>query len=105
MLAYHITSTCEIHLIFEIPLPTTLGSTKINLKGLIYRLFHDSQFDIDCEFSTAHCKSSSGVSVELLSRTICTTVFVSDWCITNLSHIPILTVHTYHNCSTFETRQ
>ena len=37
-------------------------------------------------FSTAHWRSSSGDSVALLSRTICTTVVVSDWCITNLSH-------------------
>ena len=37
-------------------------------------------------FSTAHCRSSSGDSVALLSRTICTFVVVSDWCITNLAH-------------------
>ena len=37
-------------------------------------------------FSTAHWRSSSGDSVALLSRTICTTVVVSDWCITNLAH-------------------
>ena len=32
-----------------------------------------------------HCRSSSGDSVDLLSRTVCTTVVVSDWCITNLA--------------------
>ena len=37
-------------------------------------------------FSTAHWRSSSGDGVALLSRTICTTVVVSDWCITNLAH-------------------
>ena len=41
-----------------------------------YRLSHDSR-----DVSTAHCSSSSGDSVDLLSRTICTTVVVSDWCI------------------------
>ena len=32
--------------------------------------------DIDCEVSTTYCRSSSGDSVNLLSRTICTTVVV-----------------------------
>ena len=32
-----------------------------------------------------HCRSSSGDSLYLLSRTY-TTVVVSDWCITNLAH-------------------
>ena len=50
-----------------------------------YRLSHDSRVDIDRDVSTAHCSSSSGDSVDLLSRTICTTVVVSDWCITNLT--------------------
>ena len=49
-------------------------------------LSHDCHFDIDRDVLTAHCKSSSGDSVDLLSRTICTTVVVSDWCITNLAH-------------------
>ena len=42
-----------------------------------YRLSHDSRVDIDRDVSTAHCSSSSGDSVDLLSRTI--------WCITNLT--------------------
>ena len=50
-----------------------------------YRLSHDSRVDIDRDVSTAHCSSSSGDSVDLLSRTICTTVVVNDWCITNLT--------------------
>ena len=41
---------------------------------------------IDRDVLTTHCRSSSGYSVDLLSRTICTTVVVSDWCITNLAH-------------------
>ena len=32
--------------------------------------------DIDCEVSIAYCRSSSRDSVNLLSRTICTTVVV-----------------------------
>lgn len=35
-------------------------------------------------FRAQHCRSSSGDSVDLLSRTY-TTVVVSDWCITNLA--------------------
>ena len=50
-----------------------------------YRLSHDSRVDIDRDVSTAHCSSSSGDSVDLLSRTICTTVVVNDWCITNFT--------------------
>ena len=53
------------------------------LKGLVYRLSHDWHFDIDRDVSTAHRRSSSGDIVDLLSRTICTTLVVSDWCITN----------------------
>ena len=53
------------------------------LKGLVYRLSHDCHLDIDRDVSTAHCRSSSGDIVDLLSRTICTTLVVSDWGITN----------------------
>ena len=56
------------------------------IKDLVYRLSHDCPFDIDREVSIAHCRSSSGDSVDLLSRTICIIVVVSDWCITNLAH-------------------
>ena len=55
------------------------------IKGLVYRFSHDCNFDIDRDVSTAHCRSSSGDGVDLLSRTIFTTVVVSDWCITNLA--------------------
>ena len=41
--------------------------------------------DIDHDNLTTHCRSSSGDSVNVLSRTVCTTVVVSDWCITNLA--------------------
>ena len=53
------------------------------LKGLVYRLSHDCHFDIDRDVSTAHYRSSSGDIVDLLSRATCTTLVVSDWCITN----------------------
>ena len=55
------------------------------IKGLVNRLSHDFHFDIDCNVSTALCRSSSGNSVDLLSRTICITMVVSDWCILNLA--------------------
>ena len=58
----------------------------ISIKGLVYCSSHDCYFDIDREVSTADCRSSSGDSVDLLSQTICTTLVVSDWCITNLAH-------------------
>ena len=40
---------------------------------------------IDRDVSAA-CRSSSGDSIDLLSRNIFTAVVVSDWCITNLAH-------------------
>ena len=58
----------------------------ISIKGLVYCSSHDCYFDIDREVSTAACRSSSGDSVDLLSQTICTSLVVSDWCITNLAH-------------------
>ena len=56
------------------------------MKGLVYCLSHDNLFDIDRNVSIVHCRSSSGDSVDLLRRSIYTTVVVSDWCITNLAH-------------------
>ena len=51
---------------------------------------HDCHFDIDHDVSTAHCRSSSGDSVDLLSRTVILyhldDLIVRDWCITNLAH-------------------
>ena len=44
---------------------------KKGLKGLVYHLSQDSHFDIDHDVLTAHCRSSSGDSVNLLSQTIC----------------------------------
>ena len=50
-----------------------------------------SSIVFDCRFNRTtigpcYCRSSSGDSVDLLSRTICTTVVVSDWSVTNLAH-------------------
>ena len=58
----------------------------LRIKGLANLFSHDCHFNIDRDISTAHCRSSSGDNVDLLCRTICTTVVVSDWCITNLAH-------------------
>ena len=55
------------------------------LKGLVYRLSYVCHF-IDPGISTAHCNFPPSGIVDLLSRTMFTTVFVSDWCITNLAH-------------------
>ena len=46
------------------------------IQGLVYHLSHNCHFDIDRDVLTAHCRSSSGDSVDLLSRTICTTVLL-----------------------------
>ena len=40
--------------------------------------------DIDCNILAAFRRSSSGNCVDLLSKSICATIAVSDWCITNL---------------------
>ena len=74
----------------------------LRIKGLANLLSHDCHFDIDRDVSTAHCRSSSGDNVDLLSRTICTTVVVSDWCIRNLAHrwwvlIQSIVVKFYNN--------
>ena len=41
------------------------------IKGLVHYLSHDCHFDIDCDVSTIHCRSSSDNNIDLLSRTIC----------------------------------
>ena len=51
----------------------------MNIEGFVYRLSHDCHLDIDRDVSTAHCRSSSGNSVVLLSTTICTNMVVSDF--------------------------
>ena len=56
------------------------------IQGLVNRLSPDCHIGIDRDVSTAYCRSSSGDGVDSLSRTICTTVVVSDWCITILAH-------------------
>ena len=58
----------------------------VNETSLFNCLSHDCHFDIDCDVSTALCRSSSGNSVDLRSWTICTIVVVSDWRIMNLAH-------------------
>ena len=55
------------------------------IKGLVLSFVSRFHFDTDRDVSTAHCRSSPGDSFDLLSRTICTTEVVSDWCITNLA--------------------
>ena len=61
-----------------------IGSSRIMfVKGFIYRLPH---IETDRDVSNAHCRSSSGDNVDLLTRTFYTTVVVSDWCITNRAH-------------------
>ena len=52
----------------------------------IYHSSQDCHTYIDHDAWTAYCRSSSDDSVNLLSRTICTTMLVDDWCITNLAH-------------------
>ena len=47
-----------------------------DMKGLVLSFVSRLHFDIDRDVSTAHCRCSSGDSVDLLSRTICTTVVV-----------------------------
>ena len=44
---------------------------------------HYCHLDIDCNILTTFRRSSSGNCVDLLSRTICATIAVGDWCITN----------------------
>ena len=65
-----------------------------------YRLSHDSRVDIDRDVSTAHCSSSSGDSVDLLSRTICTTVVVNDWCVKKGNHVDTLIIKDSEGCLT-----
>ena len=55
-------------------------------KGFSLLFVSRLSLDIDRDVSTAHCRSSSGDSVDSLSRTICTTVVVSNWC--TLYHKP-----------------
>ena len=48
------------------------------IKGLVYRLSHDCHFDFDRDAPTPHCRFSSDDNVDLSSRTICTSVVVSE---------------------------
>ena len=44
------------------------------MKGVVNSLPSDCHLDIDCHVSTANCRCFSGDGVDLLSRTICTTM-------------------------------
>ena len=55
-------------------------------KSFVHCFSHNSHLVIDCDVLTANCRSSSGVSDNLLSGTSSTTVVAFDWCITNHSH-------------------
>ena len=72
-------------------------------EGFANCLSQDCHIGIDRNVSTACCRSSiirgdHGDSVDLLSRTICSTMVVaSDWCIMNLAHGWLL----YFCCSRF----
>ena len=46
----------------------------------------DRHLDIGHHVSKSYCRCSSGDGVDLLSRTICTTMVVGDRCIINLAY-------------------
>ena len=56
------------------------------------RLSHDYHLDIDRDVLTAYILQvfNQAISVDLLGRTVCTTVAVSDWYITNLALLALL---------------
>ena len=56
------------------------------MKGFVNSLPSDCHLDIDRHVLTSYCRCSSVDSVDLLSRTICTTMVVSDRCIMNLAY-------------------
>ena len=68
------------------------------LRVWFYRVSHDGHFDIDHDVSTLHCRFSSGDIVGLLSRTICTTVVVSDCCLTNVAQKLFAAGAAYKKC-------
>ena len=47
------------------------------IKGFVYHLYHNLHLVIDHGILTMYCRSLSGNSVDLLSRTISTTMVVS----------------------------
>ena len=57
----------------------------MNIEGFVYRLSHDCHLDVDHDVSTAHCRSSSGNSVVLLSTTICTNMVVSNFVLQSIT--------------------
>ena len=67
-------SCCDLLLLSTMHKYNTLYVHVYAIKGFIYRLSHDSHFDLDCAISTTYCRFSSGNIVDLLSRTVCTIV-------------------------------
>ena len=57
---------------------------------------YDYHLDIDRHVLTAYILQvfNQAISVDLLSRTICTTVAVSDWYITNLAWLALVEENT-----------
>ena len=62
------------------------------IEGFVNRLSHDCHLDIERGVSTANCRSSSGDKVDLLSRTICSTLVVSSWMVGGFRTIKVLLV-------------
>ena len=62
------------------------------IKGFVNRLSHDSDLDIERDVSTAYCRSSSGDRVDLLSRTICSTLVVTSRMVAGFRTIKVLLV-------------
>ena len=67
------------------------------MKGFLNSLPSDCHLDIDSHFSTAYCRGSSGDGVDLLSRTICTTMVVSDLCNMNLAYYYVVKMQNAMN--------
>ena len=62
----------------------------MRIKGFVNRLSHDCHLDIERGVSTSSCRSSSGDRVDLLSRTICSTLVVSSWMVAGFRTIKVL---------------
>ena len=67
-----INKICTLQVTFEVHEGYCLSWITMCMKGLIYRLSQDRYLDIDHNVSSTNCRSSSGDSVNFLSRTICT---------------------------------
>ena len=67
-----INKICTLQVTFEVHEGYCLSWIIMCVKGLIYCLSQDRYLDIDHNVSSTNCRSSSGDSVNFLSRTICT---------------------------------